>query len=60
MVEQRGTGRHEFFVQVLGVRLFGALIAHDCANELGALSLSIVLSKQVVAQALNAGAVEQG
>ena len=59
VVEQRGTGRHELFVQVLRVRLFGALITHDCANELGALSLSIVLGKQIVAQALNAGALEQ-
>ena len=59
VVEQRGTGRHKLFVQVLRVRLFGALITHDCANELGALSLSIVLGKQVVAQALNTGALEQ-
>ena len=59
MVEQRGASRHELFVQVLRVRLFGALITHDCANELGTLSLSIVLGKQVVAQALNAGALEQ-
>ena len=59
VVEQRGTGRHELFVQVLRVRLFGALITHDRANELGTLSLSIVLGKQVVAQALNAGALEQ-
>ena len=58
VVEQRGTGRHELFVQVLRVRLFGALITHDRANELGALSLSIMLGKQVVAQALNAGALE--
>ena len=58
MVEQRGTGRHELFVQVLRVRLFRTLIAHNRANELGALSLSIVLGKQVVAQALNAGALE--
>ena len=58
MVEQRGTGRHELFVQVLRVRLFRTLIAHNRANELGALSLSIVLGEQVVAQALNASALE--
>ena len=59
MVKQRGTGCHELFVQVLGVRFFGALITHDCADELGALSLSIMLGKQIVSQVLNAGALEQ-
>ena len=59
MVEQRGAGRDELFVQVLGVRFFGTLIAHNGANELGALSLGVVLGEQVVAQALNAGALEQ-
>ena len=58
MVEQRGAGRDELFVQVLGVRFFGTLIAHNGANEFGALSLRIVLGKQVVAQALDAGALE--
>ena len=59
MVEQGGASRDELFVQVLRVRLFGALIAHNRANEFGALSLRIVLGKQVVAQALDAGALEQ-
>ena len=59
MVKQRGTGCHELFVQVLGVRFFGALITHDCSDELGALSLSIMLGKQIVSQVLNAGALEQ-
>ena len=58
MVEQGGAGRDELFVQVFRVRLFGALIAHNRANEFGALSLRIVLGKQVVAQALDAGALE--
>ena len=58
MVEQRGTGRHKLFVQVLRVRFFRTLIAHNRANELGALSLSVMFGKQIVAQALNAGAFE--
>ncbi|CNI66495.1 Uncharacterised protein [Mycobacterium tuberculosis] len=59
MVEQRGASRHELFVQVLRVRFFGALVAHNRANEFGALSLRIVLGKQVVAQTIDAGALEQ-
>ena len=60
VVDKSLAGGAQFFVEVLGVWFLGALVAHNRANEFGALSLRVVFGQQVVAQTIDTGAVKQG
>ena len=60
VVDEGLAGGAQFLVEVLGVRLLGTFVAYDGADKFGSLRLRIVFGQQVVAQAVDAGALEQG
>ena len=60
MVDKSLAGGAQFVVEVLGVWFLGAFVTDDGADKFGALTLRVVFGQQVVAQAIDTGAVEQG
>ena len=60
VVDKSLAGGAQFVVEVLGVWFLGAFVTDDGADKFGALTLRVVFGQQVVAQAIDTGAVEQG